>query len=330
MTKVAAVIPTWNRADLLAELLTSLAQQTRPFDEIIVVDNGSTDNSAQIAQTHNATWIELGQNQGFAPAVNRGIEAATSDWIAILNNDVTLDALWLQHLLDSLTCGTGFSLCAFATGKILSTSNPTQIDATFDELARSGCAWRCGSGQPDSPIWNKPRPIRIAPMTAALFRADIFKSVGPLDETFESYLEDVDFGLRASLAGFEGLYVPQAIAHHRGSATLGEWSPDTVRRISRNQVRLIRKHFTSEPRFPILAGQLLWGFLALRHGRGLSYIRGKLEGLWSGPSGKEDFKQQGHPSLSTLLRASEQSIFELQQQTGFDRYWRAYFWLSRP
>ncbi len=147
-----------------------------------------------------------------------------------------------------------------------------------------------------------------------------------LDEKFESYLEDVDFGLRASLAGFDGLYVPQAVAHHRGSATLGEWNPDTVRRISRNQVRLIQKHFGGEPRFPILAGQLLWGILALRHARGWAYLRGKLEGLWSGPSGKDRTKQA---ALSALLRASEQTIFDLQKQTGFDRYWRAYFCLSR-
>jgi len=328
--RVAAVIPTWNRADLLAELLASLALQTRPFDEIIIVDNGSSDNSAEVAQFHNARWIALGQNQGFAPAVNRGIEAAQSHWIAILNNDVTLTPTWLQALLESLTCGTGFSPCTFATGKILSAANPTLIDATFDELARSGCAWRCGSGKPDSLIWNTPRQIRIAPMTAALFKTDLFKTVGLLDETFESYLEDIDFGVRTSLAGFQGLYVPQAVAHHRGSATLGEWNPDTVRRISRNQVRLIQKYFAGEPRFPIMAGQLLWGFLALRHGRGWSYMRGKFEGLRSGPSGKEDLKRQGKPSLSPLLRASEQTIFNLQKQTGFDRYWRAYFWLSPP
>ncbi len=71
---VAAVIPHWNRRDLLEPLFASLAAQTRPFDEIILVDNGSTDGSAALAERH-ATVIRLQQNLGFAAAVNRGIAA---------------------------------------------------------------------------------------------------------------------------------------------------------------------------------------------------------------------------------------------------------------
>ncbi len=87
-----AVIPHWNRRELLDTLLRSIGDQTRPFDEVIVADNGSTDGSAQVAAQHGARVIELGRNFGFAAAVNRGIEAARSGWIAILNNDVVLDA----------------------------------------------------------------------------------------------------------------------------------------------------------------------------------------------------------------------------------------------
>ena len=76
-----------------------------------------------------------------------------------------------------------------------------------------------------------------------------------------------------------GFIEPAAVAWHRGSATLGAWNSDTVRLIARNQVLLAAKYFRGQPRWPIVAGQLLWGFLALRHGRGLSYIRGKISGL---------------------------------------------------
>ncbi len=127
----------------------------------------------QIAQERHADWIALGHNLGFAPAVNRGIQETDADWIAILNNDVTLAPDWLEQLLK----GSQAKACAtvgFLTGKILSTADPTIVDATFDELARSGCAWRCGSGKADAPVWNEGRSIRIAPMTAALFR------IGPL------------------------------------------------------------------------------------------------------------------------------------------------------
>lgn len=322
--KVAAVIPHWNRADLLSTLLRNLQLQTRRFDDVIVADNGSTDQSADVARELGARFLPLGQNFGFARAVNRGIEEARADWIAILNNDVTLNSSWLQNLLQAAEDSGAW----FATGKILSAANSSVIDATFDELSRGGCAWRCGSGRPDAPVWNEARPIRMAPMTAALFRADLFRKVGPLDEAFESYLEDVDFGLRCSLAGLAGVYVPSAVAYHRGSATLGKWNSDTVRRIARNQVLLTAKHFHNQPRFPILAGQLLWGLVALRHGRAFSYLRGKLEGLRKART--LGIEKTGHSELRRVLTQSEQTILSLQRQTGFDRYWRVYFCLSRP
>jgi len=98
---VAAVIPHWNRRDLLAALLENLKRQTKPLDEIIVADNGSTDNSAEMAERAGARVLRLGRNRGFAAAVNQGIEAAAAEWIAILNNDVTLDPRWLETLLDA-------------------------------------------------------------------------------------------------------------------------------------------------------------------------------------------------------------------------------------
>ncbi len=113
--RVAAVIPTWNRRDLLATLLRNLAEQTRPFAEIIVVDNGSADDSVELAAMAGATVLKMGRNLGFAAAVNRGKEAADAEWIAILNNDVTLEPDWLTKLVDAATQEDVW----FATGKIL-------------------------------------------------------------------------------------------------------------------------------------------------------------------------------------------------------------------
>jgi GT2 family glycosyltransferase len=322
MATVAAVIPHWNRRELLVALLESLRAQERPFDEIIVVDNGSSDDSAEAAERAGARVLRLGRNLGFAAAVNRGIEAVQTDWVAILNNDVTLDPHWLGALLEAASRESA----RFATGKILRAGAPGTIDGTFDEISRGACACRCGSGKPDGPWWNQPRPIRFAPMTAALFRRDLFREVGTLDESFGSYLEDVEFGLRCALAGRGGVYVPAAVAHHRGSATLGEWHPDTVRRIARNQILLAAKHFRGQPRFPIAAGQLLWGLLAFRHGRGWSYLRGKIDGLRAARQIPEPL---ANARLTPILKASEGEILEIQRRTGFDAYWRAYFWLLR-
>lgn len=324
--RVAAVIPTWNRRDLLATLLQNLTAQTRSFSEIIVVDNGSDDDSVELATGAGARVLRIDRNLGFAAAVNRGIEAADAVWVAILNNDVTLEPGWLAKLLEA----TAQEDIWFATGKILQAANHHLVDGTFDEISRGACASRCGSGQPDGPLWNQARRIRVAPMTAAIFRRQLFRDLGGLDETFGSYMEDVDFGLRCALAGREGLFVPSAVAYHRGSSTLGEWNYDTVWRIARNQVLLSAKHFRGQARWPIVAGQLLWGLVALRHGRGSAFVRGKIAGMrearrttW--PSTNEYTRKV----LAEVLESSEANILALARETGFDSYWRAYFWLSR-
>jgi GT2 family glycosyltransferase len=317
---VAAIIPHWNRRDLLDPLFSSLHAQTRPFDEVILIDNGSTDDSVDVARAHNATVIRLPTNLGFAAAVNRGIASTTADWIAILNNDVTLAPDWLEQLLRTDA--------AFATGKILHAADHSILDGTFDEISTAGCAWRCGAGRPDAPIWNQPRQIRIAPMTAAIFRKSLFNDLGPLDENFGSYLEDVDFGIRCALSGVQGAYIPAAVAYHRGSATRGAWNKDTVKQIARNQILITVKHFRGERRWPIMAGQVLWGLVALRHLRGVSYLRGKISG-WKTARAIYRDKTTVSPEhgISAFADASEREIFALQQQTGFDWYWRAYFWL---
>jgi len=128
---ITAVIPNWNRAALLETALDSLRRQTRPAEEIIVVDNGSTDNSVQVAHAAGARVIEMHANAGFARAVNTGIQAATGDFIAIVNNDVHLEPAWLQTLWASLAP----SEYGFATGKLLDASREGVIDGTWDESA---------------------------------------------------------------------------------------------------------------------------------------------------------------------------------------------------
>ena len=319
--KVAAVVPHWNRRDLLQALLSNLRQQTRPFDTIIVVDNGSQDDSAGVAERAGAQVIRLDRNLGFAPAVNRGIATTDAKWIAVLNNDVTLAPDWLATLLAAAEKEGAW----FGAGKTLMARDPTRIDGAFDAISRGACACRCGSGQPDGPFWNQARRIRMAPMTAALFQRRLFEEVGPLDERFESYLEDVDFGMRCTSRGHWGVYVPSAVSYHLGSSTWGSWNKYAVRLIARNQVLLTAKYFRGLPRWPIVAGQLLWGFLALRHGCAVPYLQGKIAGMRVArtiPSLKP-----ASESIGLFIEESERTILDIQRHAGFDLYWRAYFWL---
>ncbi|HTR38565.1 MAG TPA: glycosyltransferase family 2 protein [Bryobacteraceae bacterium] len=324
MHRVTMIIPNWNGAALLASLLDGLKRQTHPIERVIVVDNGSTDDSAAVAERAGAQVIALGTNAGFAAAVNRGIRAAGTEWIGILNNDVSLPENWLALLMDRLASSDAW----FATGKLLDAGSPDRIDGCFDEISRGACAWRCGHGRPDSPLWNQAREIRFPPFTAAVFRAGLFERVGLLDERFESYLEDVDFGLRSAAAGFAGLYVPEASAWHRGSATLGRWHPDTVRRIARNQLLIVAKHYPARwilrYGWPVFIAQTLWGLTALRHRCFVAYLTGKCEGLRQ----FHQLRGERRAGLGAILEQSENEILELQRSTGFDLYWRLYFALT--
>ena len=321
---VTVVIPNWNGGDRLKTLLKQLSEQTYPISQVLVVDNGSTDGSPEAAEDLNARVVRLGMNRGFAAAVNTGVAECRSELVAILNNDVELEAPWLAHLVEAVRTETVW----FATGKIMQARQRNLIDGAFDAICRGAAAWRCGSGRPDSAVWSRPRQIRFASFTAALFRSALFREVGPLDERFESYLEDVDFGLRSASRGYTGRYVPEAIAFHIGSASLGAWNPRTVRQIARNQLFLIAKHYPAvtiwKNGWAIAIAHGLWALLAIRHGAGLAYLKGKIEGL----TRFGELRRAGNASVPHILSDSELEIRELQFQTGFDWYWRMYFTLT--
>ena len=316
---ITAVVPVWNGREFLARLLESLEKQIEPASELLVVDNGSTDGAPEIARSRGARVIAMGCNAGFAAAVNRGIREAAGEWIAVLNSDVELAPDYFALLARSDAW--------FATGKILSAADPSRIDGTFDVIGRGGVAWRVGSGCPDGPRFSKAQRIWSAPWTAALFRAGLFGRAGLLEERFESYYEDVEFGLRCAALGAEGLYVPEAIAWHYGSATLGRWHPSTVRRIARNQVYLVERHYSGRLRrrwlWPTLVAQLLWGAVAARHGAAWPWLRGK----WQGLTGRHNF--QGETAVPDevleVLCHSGESL--MRHAPGI--YWRLYCLLTQ-
>ena len=321
---ISVVIPVWNGRDLLARLLDTLDAQTERPAEILVVDNGSTDGAPELARRRGARVIPMGRNAGFAPAVNRGIAESRGEWVAVLNSDVDLAPDYLEALAE-----TG---AWFATGRILRAAAPDRIDAAFDAVCRGATAWRVGNGRPDGPVFHSARAIWSAPWTAALFRRELFARAGVLEESFESYLEDVDFGLRCARLSLAGQYVPGAVAWHRGSAALGRWHPDTVCRIARNHILLAARHY---PRacllrwmWPIVVAHLLWGGLAVRHGTGGAWARGVWQGLRQFRLARGKSTVADPVLLRAILSDHERLIRQIQSATSFDFYWRVYFLLA--
>ncbi len=329
MSSVSAIIPTWNRADLLKSILTNLLSQSRVPNQIVVVDNGSSDTTQLVAREFGIDLIVFPENRGFAAAVNEGIGRATGDWILIVNNDVVLAPEWLERL----TATAERENAAFAVGKLLRPNGQSEIDGSWDLVSRAAYAWRCGYGKPDSAIWSTPRTIAFAPMTAALFRRDVFERIGMLETRFESYYEDVDFGVRCALAGVKGIYEPAAVARHLSKTTLGRGAARVYYLTARNQIFILAKYYSRRTliRFawPIFAGQLLALFAAAKQRNFFAALRGKWSGLrrWNE---FENYRVSTPPIIEHTFRESEMEIHQLQKQAGFDIYWRLYFSLVRP
>ena len=332
---VSFVVPHWNRRDLLPAMMRSIERQRDSAPdglEVIVVDNGSNDDSATAAETLGARVIRLDQNSGFSAAVNLGIQAAKSDWVAIVNNDVELEDGWLQELMKKAEASSAW----FATGKILDAADRTQLDGAGDAVCRGGTAWRLGHGRPDSPLFARERRTFFPSATAALFRREFFERAGGFDEAFFAYLEDVDLGLRAAIEDLPGVYVPEARAFHQASQTEGAWSPRVVAWMTCHQLLLLAKFYPARLliRFacPILAAQGLWAALAVSRGRGLSWLKGVIEGLRRAPglrrSGVHFRTRSGR--LPEALIAAEAEIGAVQRKLGWDSYWRWYFRLALP
>ena len=117
--------------------------------------------------------------------------------------------------------------------------------------------------------------------------------------------------------------MPDALAWHHGSATLGRWNERVVRLTSRNQLRLVARHCSAEVvrawRWPIFVGQALWGLVALRHGAFVPWVEGKMEGL-------REFRAEGSPTAE-LLRFFAESEAEIAGR-AVDPYWKWYFRLT--
>ncbi len=326
---LSAIIPIWNGRELVERLFASLEAQTAPPSEIIAVDNGSTDGAPKLAAGCGARVVPMGRNAGFAAAVNRGIRECRGEWIAVLNSDVELAPDYFATLLATAETENAW----FATGKLMTAEQPEILDGAFDAVCRGGASYRVGNARPDGPLFTSRRRIWSAPWTAAIFRAELFRRTGLLEESFESYMEDADFGLRCAFHGLAGVYEPAAVARHRGSAALGRWHPETVRRIARNQVWLIARHYPSETLlanwWTMFVAHALWGGLALRRGAGAAWLCGKWEGLRGARRARESSIAWKPKELEMLLRENEQAIREFQAPGGLDVYWRLYFLFTR-
>jgi len=214
--ETSVIIPNWNGRDLLGTCLSSLRRQTYRDFEIIVADNGSSDDSIQFIESFypEVRIIKLQANKGFCVAVNCGIKSARGKYVALLNNDTEADPAWLGELVKALKENTDVGFCA---SKMMNFFNRNLIDNAGDMLCYYGHT--VGRNETDTGQYDQPRYLFSACAGAAIYRREMFEKVGFFDEDFFAYYEDIDMGMRAQLRGYKCLYVPTAVVYHMIQAT---------------------------------------------------------------------------------------------------------------
>ena len=260
--KVSVVIPNYNGKRFLAACLKALLSDA-PEAELLVVDNGSADGSRELVEREfpGVRLIALDQNYGFPRAVNEGIRAASRPYVILLNNDTEVLPGFTDALADALEAdGRAFS----AQAKLISLYDPERIDDAGNYYCALGWAFARGK-HPPAARYEEPGAVFAACAGAAAYRRELFEKIGSFDEAHFAYLEDIDVGWRARIAGYRNLYVPSAKVLHAGSGTSGSrYNEFKVSLSSRNNIYLIWKNM------PFL--QILLNLPLLAAGFGLKYL----------------------------------------------------------
>jgi GT2 family glycosyltransferase len=281
------VIPNWNSLQHLARCLGSLENAgSSPEIELLVVDNGSADGSAEYLKGEGVPHIALTENIGFAAAVNLGASRTGADSILVLNADTVVEPGGVARLLDALEAD---SELGGVQPRILQLDTDgggkeaARIYSAGQSLTRDGRGIEEGAGllqQPEHLVASEPFGVCGA---ACLLRRELFSELGGYDESYVSFCEDIDLNVRARIAGWRFATVPEAVVRHVGNATwqagFADPGAENSRLVARNRLATQIKFMpaTSIPRIAAVEAGALARSVAQR--RFAATARGKLEAL---------------------------------------------------
>jgi len=256
--QVTAIILNWCDEIVTADCIRSLIASDYPALKILLVDNGSTDDSFKELKRlfPKIDFLQTGKNLGYAGGNNRGIEHAlvsNPDYILILNNDTVLEPVTISKLVDVIDKRD--RRIGGVAPKILYHDKPDRIwyaGGEFSPLLGLGLHWHEG----DLDESNRVESVRnISFMTGAccLLSTEALRELNGFDEDFFAYVEDADLSIRMMLAGYQLYYQPEARVFHKCPLPGTPPSPFQIRQRDRNRRRIMRKHSSFGQRLPFLA-----------------------------------------------------------------------------
>jgi N-acetylglucosaminyl-diphospho-decaprenol L-rhamnosyltransferase len=253
VARVDVVVVCWNDKDKIATALDSVfalaeVRDDAAFANVVVSDNGSEDGSRDFLRERygdRVRIVENGANVGFAAACNRAFAVTSSPYVFLLNPDAELKANALRAIVDFLDA---HPRCGLAGSRIYN------LDGTIQESCGEFDTWTGAflrsSGWGEWPIFRRyangaelrawghasERRVDLAIGAALAIRRSLIDEIGPLDERFFLYHEEVDFAKRAADAGWETWYVPTSEAIHEGMGSArGRYSVEARKQTSRRR-----------------------------------------------------------------------------------------------
>jgi len=331
---VSVLVLNWNGQSILCSCLESILQDACPHIEILVVDNGSTDDSVSLVKEHfpQVRVILNGANLGFSRGYNAAVPHARGKFLVFLNNDIVVKQGWLEPIVDTFLENpkigiTSCKMLFYGTNIINNIGGYLKLCTGAGEL---------GFGESENSIkLNKIIEPFYASGAALAIRREIFELLGGFDSKMFAYGEDLDLCWRARLAGFKIRCVPESVVYHRLSASWGLLNPRKVRLVTAHQIRSMIKCLS---RINLLFSLPLFLFFALIKGIFLSLAEKNSSYLYSiilaCVDNIRDRKElRGKRAATQRLRVVSDHIVLRSEDFGFfedpRKFWKIFKFLRR-
>lgn len=319
LPKVAVVILNWNGRKFLEQFLPALSNTTYPGMEIVIADNGSTDDSLTFLGKNypQLKLIKFSKNHGFAGGYNRALQEIDASYYVLLNSDVEVEPGWLEPMVNLLEHDQTIAACQ---PKLLTWRNKKLF-----EYAGAAGGWLDRYGYPfargrifdvfeeDHGQYNTEEPVFWASGAALFIRSRVFHQAGGFDEYFFAHQEEIDLCWRIQLAGYKVYSCPSSVVYHVGGGTLPKGnSLKTFLNFRNNRIMLSKnlpflKKLWVVPVRNLLDGVSAWkGLLSGDSGYFIAVVRAQLAFLkwWFFHKKKSVFPKKRNGGLLGLYKGN--------------------------
>lgn len=292
--QVSIVILNWNGEKYLSQFLPILIEKTQLSDvEIVVADNGSTDNSVKLLQKNfpSVKLLLFDKNYGFAGGYNKALNQLQSDYFVLLNSDMEVTDNWLQPMLEYMKEHENVAACQPKIHSYFRRSYFEHAGAAggfIDPYGFAFCRGRIfGKVEKDRGQYDDIKDIFWASGACMMVRAELFSKVGGFDDEFFAHMEEIDLCWRFNSRGYRVICVPQSVVYHIGGGTLNAEHPHKTYLNFRNNLLLLYKNLPNYRLKNVMQQRTIFDYLAAFQ----LFISGKFKNAQSVLRARKDFKR---------------------------------------